>query len=181
VTADLSDTGAGDGIIAWSWRSTLVLTGALALGVIAPGSLGLVSAVVALVMFAVGTVLFLWSYAIAVQRSRTDDVSVAGLYLLAEGAPRRVKRSMRASVSFQLLAAIAAASVRPFTALAFGLLAPILGMGLIGMWSARHGQFRPRPPTPPRRRTGDVAKRTRSEPAGDATISDDGQGEADAR
>jgi len=166
VTVEISDTGEGEGIIAWSWRSTLALTAALALGVIDPDSLGLIGVGVAVVMFAIGTVLFLWSYAIAVQRSRTDDISVAGLYLLSEGAPKRVKRTLLGSLGTQTVVVIAAASARPFTVLAFGLLAPMFGMGMIGMWSARHGHFRPRPPTPPRRRTGNLAERTRSDLAG---------------
>ena len=165
----------GAALITWSWRATAILTIALGLGVAAPSSLGLVSASVAIVMFAVGTVLFLLAYAIAVRRSRTDDISVAGLYLLSEGAPTQVKRNMLGSLGVQTVVAIAAASVRPFTALAFGLLAPMLGMGLIGMWSARHGEFRPRPPTPPRRRAGELAKRTRSQPRGDARISENDQ------
>jgi hypothetical protein len=37
-----------------------------------------------------------------------------------------------------------AASVRPFTELAFGILAPMLGMGMLTLWGARYGVFAPR-------------------------------------
>lgn len=156
----------GRAIIAWSWRSTGVLGIALALGVADPDRLGLVAAGASLVLFAIGIVAFLWSYAVAVRRSRTDDVSVAGLYLLSEGAPRAVRRHLLGSLAAQTLLAVVAASIRPFTAVAFGLLVPTLGMGLAGMWSARHGTFRPRPVAPPRRRTGTVATRTRDDAPG---------------
>jgi len=36
---------------------------------------------------------------------------------------------------------VAAAAVRPFTPLAFGTLAPLLGLGFCGWWSARFGIF----------------------------------------
>jgi hypothetical protein len=36
---------------------------------------------------------------------------------------------------------VAGASVRPFTTLAFGTLAPMLGIGINGLWAARHGRF----------------------------------------
>ena len=41
-----------------------------------------VGAITALALFAIGVFCFLWSYSNAVQRSRTDEISVAGLYLL---------------------------------------------------------------------------------------------------
>ena len=171
----------GQNLIRWSWRSTAVLTVVLAAGVAAPSALAEVVAVASLAMFAVGVVTFLWAYFIALQRSRTEDVSVAGLYLLSEGAPKVVKRHLLGSLTLQTVLAIVAASVRPFTAVAFGLLAPVLGMGLAGLWSARHGTFRPRPPTPPRRRTGKVATGTQTAPAEDATISELTEGDDDAR
>ena len=31
--------------------------------------------------------------------------------------------------------------IRPFTPLAFGILVPMLGLGLIALWGARHGTF----------------------------------------
>jgi hypothetical protein len=174
------DTRDGDGWLAWSWRSTALLVVVLFAGVIDPSTLGLVAALVSLAMFGAGIILFLWSYALAVARSRTEDVSVVGLYLLSEGAPRRVRRSMLASLTVQTVAAIIAASVRPFTALAFGLLAQLLGLGLVVLGAAKHGVFRDRPPKPPRRRAGEVATRTRAEPREDVTITEDRNGAADA-
>jgi len=41
---------------------------------------------------------------------------------------------------------IVTASVRVFTSLAFGTLSPIFAIGMMGLWSARHGEFEPTDP-----------------------------------
>ena len=41
---------------------------------------------------------------------------------------------------------VAAASIRPYTEVAFGILAPMFGLGLMGVWGGRYGEFPPRPP-----------------------------------
>ncbi|HVM10418.1 MAG TPA: hypothetical protein VM345_18305 [Acidimicrobiales bacterium] len=101
-----------------------------------------VAAGVALALFTIGTAAFLWSYAIAIGRSRTDAIGIGGLYFLAgETAPAAVRRSMMASLAVQTIVALATASARPFTSLAFGILVPVLGLGLAGLWGARYGTF----------------------------------------
>ena len=46
--------------------------------------------------------------------------------------------------------AVATAAARPFTPLAFGVLAPMFGLGVMGLWGAKFGTFPPRPPEPER-------------------------------
>jgi len=41
----------------------------------------------------------------------------------------------------QVVLAVAAASVRPYTATAFAVLAPVLGLGVMAAWAGRHGTF----------------------------------------
>jgi hypothetical protein len=41
----------------------------------------------------------------------------------------------------QIALAVLTASLRPFTPLAFGVLVPVYGLGLMGLWGARHGVF----------------------------------------
>ena len=43
--------------------------------------------IVSLVLFAVGMVVFVWAYAVAVGRSRTDLIGIGGLFFLAGSAP----------------------------------------------------------------------------------------------
>jgi hypothetical protein len=44
----------------------------------------------------------------------------------------------------QVVVAVVAAALRPFTELAFGTLAPTLGLALCGWWAVRHGLFEER-------------------------------------
>lgn len=106
---------------------------------------------VALGLFAVGIFAFLWGYWTAVQRSRTDELSVAELYFLTGHAtPRQVKVPMNLALAAQCVVGLATALARPSTdgrpgsTLAFGVLVPMFGLGLNGLWAARHGRFGPR-------------------------------------
>jgi hypothetical protein len=114
--------------------------------------------VVDLALFAIGVTAFLWGYWVAVQRSRQDELSVAELYfLLGAAIPRDVKRTMNLCLLVQTVVAVATAMTRLTTpsdtassgssagsTLAFGVLVPMLGLGLNGLWAAVHGNFGPR-------------------------------------
>lgn len=113
---------------------------------------------VALALFAVGTVAFLWGWWTAVQRSRTEEMAVSELYLLMGPAiPRPVARVMNAALVVQVLVALVTAFARsstdgkPGSTLAFGVLVPMFGLGLNGLWAAQHGAFGPR-----RRKDGSI-------------------------
>lgn len=104
--------------------------------------------VVSLTLFAAGVATFLIGFFAAVQRSRESDISVSQLFFLTgEVAPRDVKVPMLAALSVQTVAGIATAIARPTTdgkagsVLAFGVLVPMLGLGLNGLWASRHGAF----------------------------------------
>ena len=105
-----------------------------------------VAAGVALALFAAGIGIFFWAYAIAVNRSRTDAIGIGGLFFLAGSAtaPAGVKRALLASLALQTAIGLATAAARPFTPLAFGVLVPLYGLALTGLWGARHGRFGPR-------------------------------------
>jgi len=112
--------------------------------------------VVALALFAGGVVAFLWGYWNAVQRSRSDEMAVAELYfLMGPAIPKRVKTVMLSCLTVQTVVSVATAIARPSTpaadggstagsTLAFGVLVPVLGLGLNGLWAAAHGGFQPR-------------------------------------
>src|SRR3546814_9919033 len=90
---------------------------------------------------AVGTGALLWAYALGVSRSRTDAVTLGGLFFLADGtAPPDVRRPFRVALAVEVVAVVAAAAIHPFTQVAFGILAPMFALGLMGMWGGRYGR-----------------------------------------
>lgn len=104
--------------------------------------------VVSLSLFAVGVATFLIGFFAAVQRSRDSEISVSQLFFLTgDVAPRGVKAPMLAALAAQTVVGIATAIARPSTdgkagsVLAFGVLVPMLGLGLNGLWASRHGGF----------------------------------------
>jgi hypothetical protein len=147
--ADVPRTGEGDGIVALDLVGTGVFVAMATLATILPDEVARAAALVDVALFGVGVVAFLWAYAIAVARSRTDAVSVAGVYFLADDvAPRPTRIRIRLALAIQVVVAIVTASIRLYTAVAFGVLVPMFGLGLMGLWGARHGRFAPRDETP---------------------------------
>lgn len=109
-------------------------------------------AITALVLFAIGVVAFLWGFWNAVQRSRTEEISVGQLFFLAGPAiPSPVRRAMNAVLAIQVVTALVTTLARPNgpegrpgSSLAVGFLVPMLGLGLNGLWAAYHARFAPR-------------------------------------
>ena len=122
----------------------------------------LVGVTVALVLFAAGCVAFLLAYAQALQRSRHDEIAVASLFLLAGPAvPGPVKAKLGGLLAVQVVVALTTAIIRSFSPLAFGVLVPVFGVGLNGLWAARYGAFPPRRARPTRsdhRRSGEMGQ-----------------------
>ena len=95
----------------------------------------------------------LWAYAAALERSRTDDVGVANLYLLTgtTAAPPVSATRCGAAWARRSSSRIAGATIGVvgldegrLNALAFGVLVPMFGIGANGLWAARHGRYEPR-------------------------------------
>jgi hypothetical protein len=142
----------GQGLIRASWVGTGTFVGAALLATVAPETVGDAFAAFSLLLFGLGTVAFGWAFLVAVNRSRTELIGVGGLYFLAGCAPAVVQRSMMASLGVEVVVALAAAGLRPYTSVAFGILVPVYGLGLAGLWAARHGTFPSRDTTEPRPR-----------------------------
>jgi cation transport ATPase len=107
-----------------------------------PGWPEAVAFAVAVCLFVLGAVAFVWAYLGAVRRSRSEVVGIAGVYFLAGGSARRsVRTRLLGALTVQVGVALATAAARPYTSLAAGTLVPLYGLGLCGLWSSRHGQF----------------------------------------
>jgi hypothetical protein len=146
--ADDVTTAGGTRIERASWIGTGLFIVAAVIGTI-DLDLVIVTVVVSLVLFAVGTAVFLTAYAKAIGRSRYEAIGMGGLFFLAGSAPRRVQVSLLGSFGVEVVVALVAASVRIYTPVAFGLLVPMYGLGLVGLWGATYGRFPPREPPPP--------------------------------
>lgn len=141
-------TGEGRPIVRASWIGTAVFAASATAAALTRRA-RLPAVAIALALFAAGIGVFFWAYAIAVGRSRTDAIGIGGLFFLAgEGtAPRHDRTQLLASLAIQTAAAIATAAARPLTTLAFGVLAPLFGLALTGLYGAKHGRFGPRSAT----------------------------------
>jgi hypothetical protein len=131
--------------------TALFVVSAVVSAVVFDGTTQVIGVVVALAMFLIGVFTFLIAYFVAVGRSREEEIGVAELYLLTgEALPSRARRLLWLALAIQIAAALATALARPSTdgkagsTLAFGVLVPMLGIGLNGLASARHGTFAPR-------------------------------------
>jgi hypothetical protein len=149
--APAAPTTAGARIRAASWAGT----GAFALTAVTASLVPALEAVafgVAVLLFIAGCVVFFAAYARGVARTRTDQIAVTSLFLLAGSAPSDVRRSLLASLAAEVVVALATAIGRPYTSLAAGTLVPLYGLALCGLWAARHGTFPARPDPAGRRR-----------------------------
>jgi hypothetical protein len=120
-------------------------------------------AAVSMILFAIGAAVGLVAYVRALERSRIDEIGVANLFLLTgTTAPGSVKTTMSAALAVQVVVGLAGAIVgavglsgNEVNTLAFGILVPMFGIGLNGLWAVRCGRFSPRldkPVQPSRRR-----------------------------
>jgi ribosome-associated toxin RatA of RatAB toxin-antitoxin module len=133
----------------------VVLAVVLVPGLVDPDGVGgLITALGSLALFGVGLAACCVAYLTAAQRSRSEEVTVQSAFLLAGSAPIRVRRDLYGALAAQVVLAVTAAGVRPFTPVAFGVLAPMWGLGAMAMWGARYGSFPPRRPRPVPRAAG---------------------------
>lgn len=110
------------------------------------------AALVALALFAAGVATFLLAHAMAVQRSRAEQIGVLEIFLLlGPSIPRPVRRSLLGILGLQVAVAVVTTFQRPNgvdgkpgTSLALGFLVPMFGLGLNGLWAATRGAFPPR-------------------------------------
>lgn len=140
----------GTVLAAARWGTAAFVVAAVAAAV-APGTLGRPALVLDVVLFVAGVAAFAAGYLRGVERSRREAVSIAGLFFLTAGvATPPVRRDLLGALAVQVVAGLATALARPYTDLAAGVLVPMYGLGLCGLWASRHGTFPPRPGPPAR-------------------------------
>jgi len=139
----------GRGILVFGWiANALFAVTAVPAAITSEDALVAVAIGSALFLFFVAIGAFVYAFGLAVARSaRGDNVAVANLFFLQGSAPRSVQRSFLVLFVVCLAIAVGTAAWEPF-----GVLVPMLPIGLAGVWAARYGTFPPRLPTTPRRR-----------------------------
>jgi hypothetical protein len=138
----------GRGIIVSGWvANALFAVTAIPVALGVNDVLG-VAIAVALLLFLVSVGVFVYALLVAIARSaRGDNVVVANLFFLQGSAPKPVRRNFLLMFLVCLAIAVGTAAWEPF-----GVLVPMLPVGLAGMWGARYGVFLPRPVAAPRKR-----------------------------
>jgi hypothetical protein len=149
----------GTGIIRASLIGTAVFTVVGVLGVLAPDVFGPPFLVLSMIEFLLGTIIFFLAFLRAVDRSRTEAIGVGGLFFAAGTAPKPAQRALIGSLVVQTVVAIVVGSVRLYTVMAFGIMAPMWSLGLTGLWVATYGTFPERTPEPTRAALRDADRR----------------------
>jgi len=135
------DTHPGRSMITADAVATGIFTVAACGAALAPDQLAGVYFAVSCLWFLAGSVLFVVAMMRAAERSRTEAIGIGGLFFMAGSAPMWARRALLGLLGAQVVVALTAAAIRPFTPLAFGTLAPVLGLGFCGWWTARYGVF----------------------------------------
>ncbi|MGI9607713.1 MAG: hypothetical protein ACR2P0_16410 [Acidimicrobiales bacterium] len=124
---------------------TAGFTALAALTHLADGPFDVLFAAMCALLFAAGIGTFLLGFWNGVQRSRVDDVTLVGLLAVSTAFVQKTPRNrLWIANGLQILIALVAASVRPFTAQAFSVLVPMFGVGIAALWGSRHATFHPR-------------------------------------
>jgi len=132
-----------------SWAGTAVFVVTAVAATAVPSTFEPEALAVAAALFAAGCGVFLWAFFVVAGRSRTDAMELSEIWFLTGPAtPPAVRRSLLGSLGVEVAVALGTAMARPYTSLAAGVLVPMWGLGLCGLWAARHGKFPPRPVDP---------------------------------
>jgi hypothetical protein len=139
----------GRAIVVTSWASNVVLAIAVLPPVVGIKAFEGVSVAVSMVSFLVSMVVWVWALVLAALRTtRGDDVQVGSLFLFQGAVAGTPRRSLYLSFGVCLIVTVIAAASDPFV-----VLAPMLPLGFVGLWGARHGVYPARRDAAPTRRS----------------------------
>lgn len=135
----------GQPVVRASWVGTALFVVTAVAAAISPSTFDGIALAVAVALFAGGCLTFLWAFFTAAGRSRTEQLELPQVWFLTgPPTPTEVRRSLLGALAVQVAAGLVTAAARPYTSLAAGVLVPMWGLGLCGLWAARHGTFPPR-------------------------------------
>lgn len=127
----------GRGIVVSSWTANAVFAIGVVPAAVGVESLDGVAVGVSLALFFGSLLVWSWAFMVAVARSaQGDDIVVANLFGTVGAAPRELRWHLFGSLAVCIAIVAATAAANPF-----GVLVPMLPLGLVGLWAARHGTF----------------------------------------
>ncbi len=124
--------------ILWaSWAANLVFAATAVPAALGVRAFDTTSILVALAFFLGSIGVWFYAFGLAVVRSsRGDNVVVGNLFLFEGPVPKAVRWQLFGAFGVCLVITAATAAAEPF-----GVLVPMLPLGLTGLWGARHGKF----------------------------------------
>lgn len=130
----------GRGIVAGSWIGNALFAATAIPAALGVDALDSAAVATALALFFASLPVWAWAFVVAASRSALgDDIAVANMFGSVGAAPRGVRLHLGGSLGACVVIAVATAAAEPF-----GVLVPMLPLGLLGLWAARHGTFPPR-------------------------------------
>jgi hypothetical protein len=95
---------------------------------------------VSLTLFLASLPVWIYAFGLAIVRStRGDDIVVSSWVFLTGSAPKDVRTQFMRAIAVSVVLGIGTVWANPF-----GVLVPMLTLGLSALWGARHGVFPPR-------------------------------------
>lgn len=132
--------GRGRAIEVVAWAGNLVFAATAVPAALGVDAFDDAAVAVCLALFFLSLVVWAWALGAAVVRTAGgDDVAVTTLFLVEGRAPGRIRWSLYGALAVCLAVTVATAAANPF-----GVLVPMLPLGLIGLWGARHQVYPPR-------------------------------------
>lgn len=132
--------GRGRVIEGTAWAADLLFAATAVPAVLGVTALEDPAIAVCLVLFAASLVVWAWALvAAALRTAQGDDVTVTTLFLIEGRVPARIRWSLYGALGVCLVVTVATAAANPF-----GVLVPMLPLGLVGLWGARHQVYPPR-------------------------------------
>ncbi|HEY8216121.1 MAG TPA: hypothetical protein VIH82_03240 [Acidimicrobiia bacterium] len=134
----------GRGIIVSSWVGDLVFAATAIPAAAGVHAFEGVALATALALFFASLPAWAWAFVVAASRSaQGDDIVIGNMFGSIGGATRDVRVHLFGALAVCIVVAVATITTEPF-----GIMVPMLPLGFVGLWAARHGSF------PPRRETG---------------------------
>jgi hypothetical protein len=140
MSATARDPERGERIIIVSWAADALFAVTAIPAAVGVSAFDVVSIAVALGLFVISLGVWCWAFGVALARTtRGNDVVVSSMFLMQGPAPKRVRVHLFGALGVCIAVTAVTAAAEPF-----GVLVPMLPLGLIGLWGARHGVFPPR-------------------------------------